>query len=115
MSAAFSAFFHIVVSILLCLITLGIAISFAVRPTDRKLQILRPMTWATLFSILAACGGGLGITTLHASMEDAAGGQRDIFRLIMNGVAEALVPAVYGFVVLSLSWLLVSVGLRRQN
>jgi len=114
MDVTFSGSFHVAVTLLFSVITLGLAISFAVRPADKKLQILRPMSWATLFSILAAIAAGFGATALHAS--PAQGGrQTDIANQIMRGLAEAMVPPVLGFVLLALSWMLVSVGLRRQN
>jgi hypothetical protein len=114
MDVTFSGYFHIAVTLLFSIITLSLALSFAVRPTDKKLEILRPMSWATLFSILAAIAGGIGATTLHASLAQS-GGQTDVFNQVMRGLAEAMVPAVFGFALLALGWMLVSVGLRRQS
>jgi len=115
MDVTFSGFFHVAVILLFSVITLGLAISFAIRPADKKLRILRPMSWATLFSILAAIAAGIGATALHASMAEGAGGRQDIANQIMSGLAEAMVPPVFGFVVLALSWMLASVGMRRQS
>ena len=114
MDMTFSAFFHIAVTLLLSIITLSLAVSFAARPTDKKLEILKPMSWATLFSILAAIAGGLGAAALHASKAES-GGKTELLSQVMRGLAEAMVPAVFGFVVLALSWMVVSVGLRRKG
>jgi hypothetical protein len=77
-------------------------------------KIFKPMSWATLFSILAAVAGGLGATALHGSLAQS-GGEFDIVSPMMRGLAEAMVPAVFGFALLALGWMLVSVGLRRKS
>ncbi len=115
MNITFSGFFHVAVIILFGLVTLGLAVSYAVRPVDKKLRVLRSMSWATLFSILAATVAGIGGIALHASLVEGEGGQPDIISGIMTGLAEAMVPPVLGFVVLSLTWMLASVGMRRQS
>jgi hypothetical protein len=73
---------------------------------------MRRSQWATSFSILAAIAGGFGATALHASLA-LPGGQTEILGQVMRGLAEAMVPAVFGFASLALSWMLVSVGFRR--
>ena len=115
MGITFSGFFHVAVTLLFSVITLGLAISFASGPTEKKLRILTRMSWATLFSILAAVAAGIGAMALHASLAEGGGGPNDLARQIMGGLEEAMVVPVFGFVVLALAWLLAAVGLRRQD
>ena len=115
MDITFSGFFHVIVTLLFGAITLGLAVSFAVRPAENKRRILTPMSWATALSILASMAAGVGSTSLHASLVKETLEQKDIATLILAGLAEAMVPPVLGFVLLALTWMLVSVGLRRQN
>jgi hypothetical protein len=115
MDITFSGSFHVAVTLLFGAITLGLAVSFAVRPAERKLRILTPMSWATASSIPAAVASGVGATTLNASLVDGAGDPRERTARIMAGPAEALVVPVLGFVLLALSWMLMSLGLRRQD
>jgi hypothetical protein len=115
MGFTFSGFVHVTVIFLFCAATLGLAISFAVRPTEKKLGILRPISLATLFSILAGIAAGIGATALHASLLATTSSQSEIPNRILSGLAEAMVPPVFGFAVLAVSWLLAAVGLRRQN
>ena len=112
-SMLFSAFFHVGIILLFSLVTLGISISYAVAPGERKLGMVRPMSAATLFSILSAICAGLGACFLSAS-DNANAVSSELSARLFAGLAEAMVPAIFGFTVLAVCWLLVSVGLRRQ-
>ncbi len=100
------------------LATLGMAVSFALRPSERSLGILRPLCAATVFSSLAAFLMGLanGLVFLSRSLErasDSAAAAR-IWPVFIAGMSESPAALVLGFAVLSVVWLLVAVGLRRQ-
>ena len=112
MDVTFSAYFHVAVTLLFSLITLSLAISFVIRPAEKKLLILKPMSKATLYSIMAAVAGGVGAAALNASAAPIPG-QPELISRVVVGLAESMVPAVLGYALLSLSWMLVSVGLRR--
>jgi hypothetical protein len=113
LSMVFSAFFHVAVIFLFSLVTLGIGISYAITPGERKLGMLRPMSVATLFSILSGVCAGLGASFLAVSESTNVIGSQESAHLFA-GLAEASVPAVFGFTVLAVSWLLAAVGMRRQ-
>ena len=109
-----NGFVHMGIILVLAIATLATAVSFAYKPGERKLGILRPMSAATLFSILSALCAGISATLVHAlSPADKAVGL-EITRSLMPGLAEAMVPGIVGFTILALSWLLAAVGLRRQ-
>ena len=94
--------------------TLGMAISIAVRPTERKVLAFRPMSSATVSAIAAAMAAGLATSLTNAAGSPSGlAGQEAITRLLA-GLAEAMVPPLLGFALLSVSWLLVSIGVRRQ-
>ena len=109
----FSVYFHIGLLLILSLVTLGISISYAVTPGERKLGMLRPLSVATLFSVLNGVVAGLGVAFLHASQGMIAG-RANVSAMLFAGLAESAVPAVIGFTVLAVCWILVAVGLRRQ-
>ena len=115
MDFTFSGLVHVTVIVLFSVVTLWLSVSFAVRPADKKIRIIRTMSWATLFSILAGIAAGIGATALNVSLTEGAGEHKDLALLITSGLAEAMVPPVFGFAVLALSWMLASVGLRRQS
>jgi hypothetical protein len=115
MESTFSGIFHVLVLLLLSLVTLGLAVSYAVRPAAKKLGILKSMTFATLFSIVAAVAAGVGGTALHCAQLEPPGNAQELDSIFMRGLAEAMVPPVFGSVVLALTWLMASVGLRREE
>jgi hypothetical protein len=91
---------------------LGTAIAYAIRPTERKLMLLRPLTLAAIFaSICSFCGGlatvlkGAGVTN-QWSVKSVG--------LALMGLSECVVPLFVAFAFLSVAWLLVALGLRRE-
>jgi hypothetical protein len=98
-------------------IAFGSAVLFAWQPQRRGLRLIIGMSLATLFSILSAIAADLA-TVGHSVnvgwqkyMTD--GGHDMVTRIINQGIAESLSPGIIGFTLLSLTWLVASVGLRR--
>ena len=108
--------------LMVSLSTLAMAVKFAVRPTERTLTILRPMCAAATFATVASfclglVNGLMGLSYNLARPADAAAVLplwRTIVPGVVTGVAEALMGLVLGSTLLTISWLLVAVGLRRQ-
>lgn len=90
------------------------AVVFARRPTERNLAVVRPLSVATVFAALAGIASDLGATMQHVSSlgEDTA--RPDVTLLALAGVGESMAPAILAFALLTVVWLLVAVGLRRQ-
>jgi hypothetical protein len=87
---------------------IGAAI-YAVRPSEGKLALMRPLSLAGLFAALGGMLGGLttGLASL-ARRPEVAGSSA-----LYSGLSEALVPAVFGLLCLMVAWLLVAVGMWR--
>ncbi len=100
------------VILLFGLLCLALAVRFAVKPAERTLNMLRPLSLATLFATLSGLAAGLGATTKHVA-EDPTFSQ-DPGRYVMIGIGESLANAILGFTLLFLAWLVVAVGMRRQ-
>jgi hypothetical protein len=102
---------------LIGLTTLAFAVSFAFRPTERTLGIVRPLCAATTCSALAAFFAGVtnGLYALSRLM-DAPGAAPPgrLWPMAVGAFAESPIPLVVGFAGVSVAWLLVAVGLRRQ-
>lgn len=94
------------------------AIRLAIRPTERGLAILRPLSATTTFAALTAFL--LGITNSLAAVTHKLEAARDpaataeAWRVFLAGLAEATVPLIVAFALLAVAWLLAAVGLRRQ-
>ncbi len=111
----------VIITLFVAIVGLGAlwtAIRFAVRPTERGLAVLRPLSAATTFATLGAFLHGV-VTALVNTIDrleaasDAAAAART-WPLFMAGLAEATVPLIVAFALLAVAWLLAAVGLRRQ-
>jgi hypothetical protein len=101
--------------LVLGLLSLGLAASFAVRPAERKLNLLRPLSLATVFSILGAMAADIGTVMKRVpQLPEFATSPDARVALYTSGIGESMVPAILGFTVLSLVWLLAAVGFRRS-
>jgi hypothetical protein len=96
----------------------GTAIRFAVRPTERGLSVLRPLSAATTFAALCACllGIATALVNVVAKLEAAAdpAATAAAWRTFLAGLAEGIVPLGVASALLSVAWLLAAVGLRKQ-
>lgn len=107
------ALVHVVVVLLLAGFALGVSISFSVRPSERKLAVLRPTVLALVFAVLSSTFAGVALTA--RSLADRAPIGIELVRQLFAGLAEAMVLGVVGFAAAAFSWALVAAGLRRQD
>jgi uncharacterized membrane protein YhaH (DUF805 family) len=90
----------------------AVAALFARRPETRRLPLLRAMTWATVFAVLAGLAANVTATLAHAAAEESAAMGSGLAAVLAGG-AEALTSAVLGFTLLALAWMFVAIGMRR--
>jgi hypothetical protein len=90
---------------------LGTALAYALRPTERKLMLMRPLTLASVFA--AVCSSSVGTATALKYAADAKL-EGEASWIMVAGLSEALIPPFVAFAFLAVAWLLVVVGLRRQ-
>ena len=88
----------------------GLAVLYAIRPTEQRLALMRPVSLAAIFAGL--CGMLSGFITILRGI--GATSSAIPFRVVAIGVAEALVPLFVTFGLLMVAWLCVALGLRRQ-
>jgi len=103
--------------VLVALATLATAVYFAFRPSERTLGIIRPLCAATTYSALAAFFAGVtnglfAVNRVFVGVSTTT--PRPSVRMV-EAFAESPIPLVAGFAVVSIAWLLVAVGLRRQT
>ena len=91
---------------------LGTAIAYAIRPTERKLMLLRPLTLAAIFASVCSFTGGLATVLKGAGATPAW--DAHAVGLALMGLSECVVPLFVAFAFLAVAWLLVALGLRRQ-
>lgn len=99
-------------SLALAMVPLIMAIIYALRPTERHLALMRPLSLAGLFA--AAAGTVLGFINCLMPLW-RRGFTNEAFTIVAVGAAEALVPVFVGFAALTAAWLLVAVGMGRSG
>jgi hypothetical protein len=90
----------------------GMSIAYAVRPTEQKLVLMRPLSLAAIFAAICSSSMGTATALKWAGTPDQLG-PKDISVLLM-GLSESLIPPFVAFAFLAVAWLLVAVGMRRQ-
>jgi hypothetical protein len=98
---------------LVSLMPLGLAVTYMIRPTERWLALMRPLSLATIFAALNTLFSGLAATTRRLSVMQTESGF-DIDR-IGHGLSEALTPVFVACGFLTIAWLCIAVGMRRQG
>ena len=90
---------------------LGTAIAYAAKPTERTLELLRPLSLAAIFAALCSFSVGTATALKHGA-EGGPGGEAA--QRLMAGLSEACVPPFVAFAFLAVAWLLVVLGMRRR-
>jgi hypothetical protein len=90
----------------------GTAVSYAIRPSERKLMLMRPLSLAAIFA--AICSSSVGTATALKFAGVAAEAGPKAYPVLLMGLSESLIPPFVAFAFLAVAWLLVAVGMRRQ-
>jgi hypothetical protein len=99
-----------IASILMGVVPLVLGIVYAIRPNERRLAMMRPVSLATIFAVLSGSTLGLLNTFRNIGM-----GQTGSFsRVNALAVSESLVPIFFGFGCLTVAWICVALGLWRR-
>jgi hypothetical protein len=93
---------------------LGMAIVYAIRPTERKLALMRPLSLASIFAAICSFSQGMA-QVLQGVGASAPFDATDVPGSVFMGLSETFVPLFLAFAFLAVAWLLVAVGLRRQE
>jgi hypothetical protein len=97
-------------SLIIAILPLAAGVAYAVRPTEARLALLRPISLAGMFAGLAGFLAGVmstlrGVWTAETPVP---------FRLIAVGLGESIVPLFVAFGCLTVAWLCAALGLRRH-
>lgn len=98
---------------LVSLIPLAVAVLYMVRPTDRLLGLMRPISLATIFAALNTFLSGLAGMLRHLPARHTPNGF-DI-AWIARGLSEGITPMFVAFGFLAAAWLCVAVGMHRSS
>ena len=98
-------------SVLIGIVPLAMAVTFAIRPSESKLALMRPLSLAGMFGALCGTTSGVINVLRYAAVE-----QVPVTSMVgMLGLSESLVPIFVACGSLTIAWLLVALGLRRHE
>ncbi len=97
---------------LLAVAALALGATMAVRPRQRRYEMLRPVTLAMLFACLWISATGLTNMLKGLAMQPW---NVDLAPRIFGGLAEMLVPSLVAMAVLTVAWGLMAIGLRKLD
>lgn len=97
---------------LVSLVPLVVAMLYMVRPTDRLLGLMRPVSLATIFAALNTFLSGLAGMLRHLPARRTPDGF-DV-DWIAHGLSEGITPMFVAFGFLAAAWLCVAVGTYRD-
>ena len=99
--------------LLVSLATVGMAAAYAVKPNERTLALMRPLSLAAIFGGLSSFVVGIASVLRGISATQAL--TADSWRLIASGAAETVIALFVAFGCLTIAWLLVTLGLWRTS
>jgi hypothetical protein len=97
-------------SLIVGVLPLGAGVAYAIRPSEQRLALMRPIALAAIFGAL--CGSMSGFMNVLKFIGDRA--TPVDWRIVAIGSAEALVPLFVAFGCLTVAWLCAAFGLRRH-
>jgi hypothetical protein len=100
-------------SLVLTFAPLVMAVFYVVRPSERRLALMRPLSLAGLFAGLA--GSALGFINVLRYFGMKRDSSIENYTVATIGAAEALVTLFVSFACLTVAWLLVAAGMGRQS
>ena len=99
-------------TMLTSLLPLIVAGAYFVRPTERLLLLMRPLTLAAVFAAISGFASGAAIILRGLSVVD---GKPPHLGHLLMGMAEHWVPVHVVFGALTAAWLLIAAGTMRRQ
>jgi hypothetical protein len=99
-------------TLLIDFVPLIMAVIYVIRPTERNLALMRPLSLAGLFAAIAGTVSGfINVLRIAWTRELIP----ETYKIMAVGAGESLVPVFVGFACLTVAWLLVAVGMGRRG
>jgi hypothetical protein len=83
---------------------------FAIRPSERLLSYMRPLSLAGIFAAL--CTISLGMTNGAIALSRQP---RFNVEMLLGGISEVFAAAAVSFALLTVAWVCVAIGMRRRG
>ena len=99
-------------TILTSLLPLAAAVAYFVRPAERLLVLMRPLSLAATFAAISGFASGAAIVLRGLA---ATGGKPEHPGAVLMGLAENWMPVHVAFGCLTAAWLLIAAGMMRRQ
>ena len=99
-------------TMLTSLLPLIVAVLYVVRPTERLLMLMRPLSLAVVFAALSGFAMGAAIILRGLAVVD---GKPPHLGNLLMGMAENWLPVHVAFGCLCAAWLLIAAGTMRRQ
>lgn len=100
------------VALLVSTLPMILALAFALRPNERWLMLMRPLSLAAIFA--AVSNFFLGLANALQWLASPNPGDPSTLRIAAVGLGEAAIFPFASFAFLTVAWLCVAIGMRRQ-
>ena len=98
------------ITLMVPVVPLVLGAIYAVRPTESRLAVMRPLSLAAVFAALTGTSVGIMNGLRYAAMKEVP----LTSPAVLYGFAESIVSLFIGFGCLTIAWLCVAIGLRRH-
>jgi hypothetical protein len=99
-------------SMLVSFVPLAVAIVYLVRPAERKLVLMRPVSLGAIFASICALASAAA--SIFQALAVTTAGSIEMPR-VYAGLAETFVPVFFSFGLLAVAWLLIATGMLRRT
>ena len=99
--------------LLICFVPMVFGAWFAMRPSERRLALVRALTFMGVLS--AVCNFVLALANGARAVAAMNGPELDAIRRVGAVLSEGLAPVVASFACLTVAWACVVIGMRRQS
>jgi hypothetical protein len=100
-------------AMIVCAAPLAASIFYALRPSERWLAVMRPLSLAAIFASVSLLLLGVVNALVYIGRTTSGGSGSPVPATV--ALAEALVPSFIGFACLTVAWICVAVGVRRSG
>lgn len=97
------------------LVTLIGSVSFLIHPLDSRLAVVKALTRATIYATVLGFFSGMVFPLKRGIINIGNEKVIKVTGTFLEGVIESFVPVIIGFTLLSLSWVVVALGIKRKG
>jgi hypothetical protein len=98
------------VSVFMGVLPLGMGVVYAIWPSEQRLNLMRPLSLATIFAAVSSTSLGVLNVARYVGVTE----QPQFTKVAAIGLSESMVPIFVGFGCLTAAWLCVAVGFWRR-